>query len=180
MTHKPSPQKPQSPIPIARSSKLRLDPDAIEDLKRIGVQSHALEDLESRMTDWQVRYQQTIRMKRYGSQEYHYECAMHENCIFAFKFLWLGAHFKFRLSRGYHQSAKVKLTYSRDYSQRRGHKKRLPRPTQALVEPDQISLEKSSDEELSQLSFTNGNSQKGLRALFSNSERSSTALNEIE
>ena len=82
------------------------------------------------MAEWQVAYQQTIRMKRYGQNEYHYECAMHENCIFAFKFLALGGgNFKFRLSRGYHQSAKVKLTYSRDYSQRRGHKKRMPRPT---------------------------------------------------
>jgi len=143
-----------------RSSKLRLDPDAIEDLKRIAAQAHSVEDIECRMADWQAAYQQSIRMKRYGPNEYNYECAMHDNCIFAFKFLSLGAgNFKFRLSRGYHQSAKVKLTYSRDYSQRRSHKKRMPRPTQALVEPDQISLEKSSDEDqLSQLSFTNGNS----------------------
>lgn len=56
----------------------------------------------------------------------------------------------------------------------------MPRPTQAVVEPDQISLERTSEgEEMmsSQLSFT-GHSQKGYVRALSNS--SSTVLNEIE
>jgi len=53
-------------------------------------------------------------LKQYGELEYQYECAIHENCIFAFKFTeipdeeyqsvcgGIGPKFKFRLNRGYH------------------------------------------------------------------------------
>ena len=73
-------------------------------------------------------------------------------------------------------------------------KKRLSRPAQLVLEPDQISLERSDDEEeenvfseQSQISIANGSlnisSQRTPyfgKHIITISEKSSTALNEIE
>ena len=42
-----------------------------------------------------------MRLRQYGN-EYQFECAVHANCIFAFKYILTESGFKFRLSRGYH------------------------------------------------------------------------------
>ncbi len=80
-----------------------------------------------KMAIWQQKYGQEVKLKQYGELEYQYECAIHDNCIFAFKFTeipdeeyqsacgGIGPKFKFRLNRGYHQFARVKLNYCRDY-----------------------------------------------------------------
>jgi hypothetical protein len=101
----------------------------------------------------------------YGSEEYQYECAMHDNCIFAFKFTLLPeGYFRFRLNRGYHQCARVKLNYCRDYQymQRKSQedsnnyvaprKRKRRKPSESpyieeegeVEEPDKISVQKSS------------------------------------
>lgn len=86
---------------------MKLDFDSIEELKSIANSCNTINEIEARMVFWQQKFDQRVSLKQYGSSEFQYECAMHDNCIFSFKFTRAppieGGRFKFRINRSYHQ-----------------------------------------------------------------------------
>ncbi|CDW87147.1 UNKNOWN [Stylonychia lemnae] len=101
---------------LSPTQRFKVQPEAMNELKSYA-NCKSIQEIEIRVKEWKKVWNSDVNLRELSKYEFIFECAQHENCVFSFKYFYMPSEksFKFRVNRGYHSQAKVKLDYSRDY-----------------------------------------------------------------